>query len=70
MTLQYTTMIREHELIYRMMEEHDVTKAEMRRALAAQDELEDEYGKAIELLGMFDREGLEDAVDYEETEEQ
>lgn len=46
-----------------MAEEHDVTKDDLQKVVDDHEELLEEYGYAIEMLGQFDVEALEEAAE-------
>lgn len=62
-------MFRENELLHRMIEKYGVTKDELQAVLRDREELEEEYGKAIQLLGQFDEDALEDVANFDKMEE-
>lgn len=62
-------MLRKNELIHRMIEEYGVTKDELQAVLRDREELENEYGKAIRLLGQFEDEALEEVADFNQTKD-
>ena len=55
--------------MHRMIEKYGVTKDELQAVLRDREELENEYGKAIRLLGQFDDEALEEVADFNQTED-
>jgi len=56
-------MFSKHALIYKMADEHDVTKDDLQKVLDDHDELLEEYGYAIEMLGQFDTEALKEVAE-------